>query len=126
MDQSTMGALWQTDSNKPVVPTEPVDQAPLPAKKRRHRHGWKAFFVLLLIILIALGMAAMREMRTSKLQAREVSKYAASLSYDLQPGPSDAIRYPGDGPFDLRLGYSSMGEFLPRLLKRDYVIAAQN
>ncbi|UWF48231.1 penicillin-binding protein [Pseudomonas sp. N3-W] len=120
-----MGALWQTDSNKPVVPTEPVDQAPLPAKKRRHRHGWKAFFVLLLIILIALGMAAMREMRTSKLQAREVSKYAASLSYDLQPGPSDAIRYPGDGPFDLRLGYSSMGEFLPRLLKRDYVIAAQ-
>ena len=44
-----------------------------------------------------------------------------TLSYELKPGPSDAIRYPGAGPFDLRLGYSSLGEFLPRLLKRDFV-----
>src|SRR5471030_668888 len=64
-------------------------------------------------------------MRTSKFQAREVSKFAASLSYELQPGPSDAIRYPGAGPFDLRLVYSSMGDFLPRLIKRNYVIASQ-
>jgi membrane peptidoglycan carboxypeptidase len=81
--------------------------------------------LLLLIILIVLGLAAAKEMRTSKFQAREVSKYAASLSYDVQPGPSDAIRYPGAGPFDLRLGYSSLDEFLPRLLKRDYVISSQ-
>ncbi|MEB0044987.1 MULTISPECIES: transglycosylase domain-containing protein [unclassified Pseudomonas] len=120
-----MGALWQTESNKPVVPTERVDEAPLPAKKHRYRHGWKAFWLLLLIILIAVGLAASREMRTSKFQSREVSKFAASLRYDLQPGPSDAIRYPGAGPFDRRLGYSAMGEFLPRLLKRDYIIAAQ-
>jgi membrane peptidoglycan carboxypeptidase len=64
-------------------------------------------------------------MRTSKFQAREVSKYAASLSYELKPGPSDAIRYPGDGPFDRRLGYSSLDEFLPRLIKRDFVVEAQ-
>ncbi|MCP1520316.1 membrane peptidoglycan carboxypeptidase [Pseudomonas migulae] len=79
----------------------------------------------MLIILIALGLAAVREMRTSKFQSREASKYAATLSYELKPGPSDAIRYPGAGPFDLRLGYSSLGEFLPRLIKRDYVVAAQ-
>jgi hypothetical protein len=42
-----------------------------------------------------------------------------------QPGPSDAIVYPGDGPFDKRLGYSALGEFLPRLLKRDYLINEQ-
>ena len=120
-----MGALWQTDSSKTEVPTERMDDAPPPEKPRRTRHGWKAFWLLLLIILIGLGLAASREMRTSKFQAREVSKFAASLSYDLQPGPSDAIRYPGAGPFDLRLGYSSMGDFLPRLIKRNYVIAAQ-
>ena len=42
-----------------------------------------------------------------------------------EPGPSDAIIYPGDGPFDKRLGYSALGEFLPRLLKRDYLISQQ-
>ncbi|UVK97767.1 transglycosylase domain-containing protein [Pseudomonas sp. B21-048] len=120
-----MGALWQTDSSKTVVPTEREDEAPLPEKPRRSRHGWGAFWLLLLIILIVLGLAAAKEMRTSKFQAREISQYAASLKYELHPGPSDAIRYPGAGPFDQRLGYSAMGEFLPRLLKRDYVVAAQ-
>ena len=121
-----MGALWQTDSSKNVVPTERVDEAPLPEKPRRSRHGWGAFWLLLLIILIVLGLAAAKEMRTSKFQAREISQYAASLKYELQPGPSDAIRYPGAGPFDQRLGYSAMDEFLPRLLKRDYVVEAQS
>ncbi|WP_051414816.1 transglycosylase domain-containing protein [Pseudomonas sp. QTF5] len=120
-----MGALWQTDSSKTVVPTERVDEAPLPEKPRRSRHGWGAFWLLLLIILIVLGLAAAKEMRTSKFQAREISQYAASLKYELQPGPSDAIRYAGAGPFDQRLGYSAMDEFLPRLLKRDYVVSAQ-
>ncbi|MDI3271148.1 transglycosylase domain-containing protein [Pseudomonas sp. AL03] len=122
-----MGALWQTDSSKNVVPTERVDEAPLPEKPRssRTKHGWGAFWLLLLIILIVLGLAAAKEMRTSKFQSREVSQFAASLTYEMQRGPSDAIRYPGAGPFDLRLGYSSMDEFLPRLIKRDYVIASQ-
>ena len=65
-----MGALWQSDSSKTVVPTERVDDAPLPEKPRRTRHGWKAFWLLLLIILIVLGLAAAKEMRTSKFQAR--------------------------------------------------------
>ncbi|WP_137804758.1 transglycosylase domain-containing protein [Pseudomonas sp. G(2018)] len=121
-----MGALWQTDSSKTVVPTERVDEeAPLPEKPRRNRHGWKAFWLLLLIIAVVVGLAASKEMRTSRFQAQEVSKFAKTLSYELKPGPSDAIHYPGAGPFDLRLGYSSLGEFLPRLLKRDYVISAQ-
>ncbi|MBV4520125.1 penicillin-binding protein [Pseudomonas sp. SWRI74] len=122
-----MGALWQTDSSKTVVQTEPVDEAPLPEKPPRSRtkHGWKAFWLLLLIIAIVVGLAAAKEMRTSRFQSREVSKFAKTLSYELKPGPSDSIHYPGAGPFDLRLGYSSLGEFLPRLLKRDYVITAQ-
>ena len=122
-----MGVLWQTDSSKNVVPTERMDEAPLPEKPRssRTKHGWGAFWLLLLIILIVLGLAAAKEMRTSKFQSRELSQYAATLSYELKPGPSDAIHYPGAGPFDLRLGYSSLDEFLPRLIKRDDVVASQ-
>ncbi|MFP6831622.1 MAG: transglycosylase domain-containing protein [Pseudomonas sp.] len=121
-----MGALWQTDSSKAVVPTERVDdQAPVPEKTRRSRHGWKAFWLLLLIIAIVVGLAAAKEMRTSRFQSRELSQYAASLTYKLEPGPSEAIRYPGNGPFDMRLGYSALDEFLPRLLKRNYVVTQQ-
>ncbi len=71
-----------------------------------------------------IGFAAYDEFRTSNLQSREFSK-AGTLTYSLQPGPSDAIVYPGEGPFDKRLGYSALGEFLPRLLKRDYLISEQ-
>lgn len=75
--------------------------------------------------LVALGFAASKEMRTSKLQARELSKFAADLNYAMAPGPSDAIVYPGAGPFDKRLGYSALDDFLARLLKRGYVVEAQ-
>ncbi|WP_339545510.1 transglycosylase domain-containing protein [Pseudomonas sp. RA_35y_Pfl2_P32] len=119
-----MGALWQTDSSKPVVPTDSVEEAPLPKKSRR-RYAWRSFWLLLVIILIVLGFAIEKEVRTSRFQAREFSRLAASLSYSMHPGPSDSILYPGAGPFDKRLGYSALGDFLPRLLKRDYVIAAQ-
>nr|BFD44057.1 transglycosylase domain-containing protein [Pseudomonas sp. FFPRI_1] len=120
-----MGALWQTDSRKNAAPDHSEDEAPSPKTSKPRRYAWRLFWLLLLIALIALGVAATREMRTSKLQAREFSKLASELSYSLQPGPSDAIFYPGAGPFDRRLGYSALGEFLPRLLKRGYLIDAQ-
>lgn len=47
------------------------------------------------------------------------------MTYSVEPGPSEAIVYPGDGPFDKRLGYSALGDFLPRLLKRNYVVEQQ-
>ncbi|MGE7957409.1 transglycosylase domain-containing protein [Pseudomonas sp. NPDC089530] len=120
-----MGAVWQTDSSNTVVPTDRVEEAPIPEKPRASRHWWRLFWLLLLMGLIALGFAASKEIRTSKLQAREFSRFAADLSYSMAPGPSDAIVYPGAGPFDKRLGYSALDEFLPRLLKRGYVVQAQ-
>lgn len=94
-------------------------------KRSRRRYGWWVLGLILLIGLVLLGMAATNEMHTSRLQSREFSQFAATLSYSMHKGPSDAIVYPGDGPFDKRLGYSAMGEFLPRLFKRDYVIVEQ-
>ncbi len=120
-----MGALWQTNSTKAAVPTDSADEQPLPQKPRKRRFVWRMFWLLLVMGLIALGYAASREMRTSKWQAREFSRLAETLTYKVQPGPSNAMVYPGDGPFDKRLGYSALGDFLPRLLKRDYLIQSQ-
>lgn len=46
---------------------------------------------------MAIGFAAYDEFRTSNLQSREFSKLASTLTYSLQPGPSDAIVYPAKG-----------------------------
>ena len=120
-----MGALWQTEPTKTATTAVSPDPSPLP-KSSRQRHLWRRlFWVLVVIILASLAFALYAEMRTSRLQAREFTRLAGSLSYSLEPGPSDAIVYPGAGPFDKRLGYSALGEFLPRLLKRDYVIKQQ-
>ena len=61
-------------------------------------------WLVLLLALVALGWVASKEMRTSRLQAEHLSPFAAQLSYRVEPGASDAMVYPGDGPFDQRLG----------------------
>ncbi len=120
-----MGALWQTESSKAAKLQGSPDPAPLPKNKPRPRYVRRLFWLIVLMALVALGFATAKEMRTSRLQAQELSRLARSLTYQVQPGPSDAMIYPGAGPFDRRLGYSELGTFLPRLLKRGYVIEAQ-
>ena len=118
-----MGALWQTDSNKAARHRSSETPAPLPAKKNRYTR--RLIWLVVLMALIALGFAAAKEVRTSRLQAEHLSRLANDLTYRVQPGPSDAMVYPGAGPFDRRLGYSDLEGFLARLLKRGYVIDAQ-
>ncbi len=120
-----MGALWQTESTKAAKLQGSSDPAPLPKNKPRPRYIRRLFWLIVLMVVIALGFAAAKEIRTSALQARQLSRLAHDLTYRLEPGPSQAMVYPGAGPFDRRLGYSDLGIFLPRLLKRGYVIESQ-
>ncbi|MBK3479631.1 penicillin-binding protein [Pseudomonas sp. MF6751] len=118
-----MGALWQTDSHK--AEADSPSPAPLPKKFRTPRPWRRLFWLILLLVLLALGFAVLREMHSARWQARTLSQWAAQLTYRVEPGASDAILYPGAGPFDQRLGYSALGDFLTRLLKRNYVIESQ-
>ncbi len=120
-----MGALWQSEPTRTEAPESPLAEAPLPKTPRQRRLWWRLFWLILIVAAVAIGLAVTDEVHTSRLQSREFSRFAATLSYSMQPGPSEAIHYPGEGPFDKRLGYSSLGEFLPRLLKRDYLISEQ-
>ncbi|WP_296180225.1 transglycosylase domain-containing protein [Pseudomonas sp. UBA1879] len=121
-----MGALWHSDAKKAAVTADSQGDVPEAARPSHWRYVWRVLLLLLLAGLVTLGFAAWSEVRSSKLQAREFTRLARDLTYTMEPGASDAILYPGDGPFDKRLGYSSLGEFLPRLLKRDYRITEQS
>jgi membrane peptidoglycan carboxypeptidase len=121
-----MGALWHSDGKKTAVAADSQGDVPESARSSHWRHVWRALLLLVLAGLVILGFAAWSEVHSSKLQAHEFTRLARDLKYSVEPGASDAILYPGEGPFDKRLGYSSLGEFLPKLLKRDYRITEQS
>lgn len=65
------------------------------------------------------------ELQTSRWQARHIAAYAADLQYAVQPGPSDRIRFPEHGPFDVRLGYASLPMFSERLKQHRFELTEQ-
>ncbi|MCC2954253.1 transglycosylase domain-containing protein [Massilia sp. IC2-477] len=108
------------------VPPEPEggpERTPEPAPRKRR---FKPYFYLgLLIFLVLLGAWGALEMRTSRLQAMIFADMASELTYRMDKGPSNAIRFPAASPYDTRLGYASMPAYLQKLQSRGYFIEAQ-
>src|SRR5574340_1376834 len=78
--------------------------------------------VLLLIVLV--GLVAW-ELLSSALEAKFLANTAQKMTWQVRPGPSDRIRYPGPGPYDVRLGYSKLPDYLERLDKAGWQIDEQ-
>jgi membrane peptidoglycan carboxypeptidase len=76
-------------------------------------------------VAAAVLVAVTYEIMTSGLEARLLSRYAAKLSYELGPGPSDSIVFPHAGPLDDRRGYSRIEEFESRLEGYGFEVAWQ-
>lgn len=122
------------DPLKPETPSLQLHTSDRPAPKRgaraaAKRSSLKPFkWLLALSILLALawfGRLLLEEAQTSELQASELSRYAARLTYQLEAGASDSIYYPHEGPFDLRLGYGGLPTFINRLSQRHWTISEQ-
>ena len=101
----------------------------MPAPPGRRLRPWRvlgvAVFVALLVASVAGGLLLRHEAATSRLQARELARYAARLDYALVAGPSAAIRFPAHGPFDRRLGYTELARFSERLQARGFALTEQ-
>jgi membrane peptidoglycan carboxypeptidase len=80
---------------------------------------------LILAGLALLAFAVYTEVNSSRLQARYFSGLAQEMKFVLEPGPSASVRFPRDGPYDHRLGYSEMPRFLERLQTKGFEIDAQ-
>jgi membrane peptidoglycan carboxypeptidase len=80
---------------------------------------------MLIVIGIAIAKMVREEVQTSKYQARYLSEISQQLSYKLELGASNSIRYPAAGPYDQRLGYTQLPEQITRLKKQGFSITAQ-
>jgi membrane peptidoglycan carboxypeptidase len=120
-----MGALWQSDAPQTALPVSEPEALYAQNPPPRRRKLKTLFWLCLFGILVLLGLVTYHELKTAYFQAREFSRYAAELSYSLQPGPSEDIAFPSDGPFDKRLGYAHLPQLLERLQRRHFLITAQ-
>ncbi|WP_068829407.1 transglycosylase domain-containing protein [Pseudomonas sp. BMS12] len=120
-----MGSLWQSEAPDTTLlasATEALLAPPPPPRRQRLK---QFIWLVVLCMLLVVGALGYQEFTTSQWQAREFSRYAAKLDYQLQAGPSTAIIYPRAGPFDKRLGYVGLPELLERLRERHFLISAQ-
>ena len=81
-------------------------------------------FGILLLLIGLVGLIAY-ELVSSALEAKYLAKTAQKMTWQIQPGPSKRIRYPGNGPYDIRLGYSKLPDYLARLDKSNWKIDQQ-
>ncbi|MCC7031427.1 MAG: transglycosylase domain-containing protein [Acidobacteria bacterium] len=80
---------------------------------------WLAALGLVCIWLVAI------EVQTSWLQSRLLAAVGRRISYTPGAGPSPSVRYPTNGPHDVRLGYTRQPQFVHRLQGQGFMVAHQ-
>ncbi len=111
-------------------PSDPhATQAALRARLARHyRHLYWARASLVVVIGLLGGGAFLllrEEAYTSEQQSKWLAEQASTLQFRLEPGPSPAIIWPRHGPFDQRLGYVALPDFIRRLEAQGYRVEQQ-
>ncbi len=97
----------------------------------RARLDWRPGLIGRLVIgvaflsVIASVIFVAREMKTSREQARHISKLAQEMTWDVEPGPSQDIHFPDGGPYDVRHGYVRIPEFTELATTHGYKVEAQ-
>jgi len=80
---------------------------------------------LILVAALVVGVLAVVEAKTFFFESHFFSWVAQTLTFSVEPGPNFSLRFPEDGPYDKRLGYSQMPDFIEKLLAQGYQIEAQ-
>ncbi|HEY3599870.1 MAG TPA: transglycosylase domain-containing protein, partial [Paraburkholderia sp.] len=104
-------------------------QLRLPLRTAGTTSVWKWFKWLLVVaflVVVAAGVHFVQiEMDTSSLQARYLSELTSEVGFTVSEGPSDSIRFPKEGPYDTRLGYTLLPSIERRLKERGFAVASQ-
>ncbi|MEO6423496.1 MAG: transglycosylase domain-containing protein [Candidatus Nitrotoga sp.] len=80
------------------------------------------------MLFIALALAVFfiyKETETSAYQARRLANLGKELHWEVKSGPNGDLHFPQAGPYDIRLGYSRLPEFLQKLTEHGFYVDAQ-
>lgn len=61
---------------------------------------------MILLAAVSLGAFTVMELQTSYIEARCLAHFVRNLSFSVKPGPNPSLRFPQQGPYDKRLGYT--------------------
>ncbi len=73
----------------------------------------------------AVGWGLMVELESSPLQSRLFTGLTQNFAITVEPGSSDAARFPRNGPYDQRLGYTGIPSYLGSLREQGYLVERQ-
>lgn len=83
--------------------------------------GW----TLAAALLVLVASIARREMRSSEMQSELFADQTKHLSWSVAAGASNNLKFPSGGPYDARLGYSRLPQFIHNLKAQHFVIVRQ-
>jgi membrane peptidoglycan carboxypeptidase len=92
---------------------------------RLSRTFWFWFCFALAWLAAACALLIQWEMKTSTLQSHYLAPYAAQMTYALAPRMNPELRIPKTGPYNQRLGYTLLPQFVQGLQNRGFDVAWQ-
>jgi hypothetical protein len=97
------------------------------SKGSMQRISWSRILLGLLVAGAAgaLGWGLSVESQSSPLQSRLFTRLTEGFAFSLESGKSPAIRFPDGGPYDLRLGYARIPQFVRSLEAHGFAIDRQ-
>ncbi len=94
-----------------------------PAPRPRGRRVWP--WLLLGVAMLAGALIAAYELIASPFQAMVLAGYGKRLTFQLEAGENPDARTPEAGPYDIRLGYAGLPDFLSRLKSQGFQVTEQ-
>lgn len=100
---------------------------PIAPVVKRRRRIWPIILLIFLCLSAIVLFFVWQETRNFERQAEFFTKLAKQLTYKVEAGasPKAAIRFPHDSPYDERVGYAKLADFLGKLQAKDFSIEKQ-
>lgn len=109
-----------TASDAPIP--VPPPQA-LPPRKPRKFGPW--FWAMIAVLVLLGALIAAYELIASPFQAMVLAGYGKRLTFQLEAGENPEFRTPTAGPYDIRLGYVGLPDYIKRLKNQGFEVTRQ-
>lgn len=115
----------RTETKVVNIDTHPRTRSRVKAYRMRQRRKRVAIKCIFLLFFFAFITFAIWDIKTSRFEAWLFSDISSRFSYWMEPGPSSAISFPYNGPYDKRFGYSNIQDYVDNLIERGYNVESQ-